>query len=127
MLSCHPLAASVCAQTSGAAWLLTVLAHLAWYPSPCDIQVGPICKQQHGCNTGRVARQRIEVGTWLLTLRVDSSLPGACRDGYTDLRGKFDYVTLTSTADMSSVVRYSLLVASRDKGAVMLQASPPPK
>jgi hypothetical protein len=49
------------------------------------------------------------------------------RDGYTDLRGRFDYVTLTSTADMSSVVRYSLLVESRGHGAVMLQAAPPPK
>lgn len=50
-----------------------------------------------------------------------------CRDGYTDLRGRFDYVTLTSTADMSRVARYSLLVASREHGAVMLQAAPPPK
>lgn len=51
----------------------------------------------------------------------------ARRDGYTDLRGRFDYVTLTSTADMSRVVRYSLLVASGQQGAVMLQAAPPPK
>lgn len=50
-----------------------------------------------------------------------------CRDGYTDLRGRFDYVTLTSTADMSRVTHYSLLVASRDHGAVMLQAAPPPR
>lgn len=49
------------------------------------------------------------------------------RDGYTDVRGRFDYVTLTSTADMSRVVRYSLLVASGQQGAVMLQAAPPPK
>lgn len=49
------------------------------------------------------------------------------KDGYTDLRGRFDYVTLTSTADVSAVVRYSLLVASRQHGAVMLQAAPPPK
>ena len=69
---------------------------------------------------------RALIWSWLLTL-LDSALLGVCRDGYTDLRGRFDYVTLTSTADMSSVVRYSLLVASRDKGAVMLQASPPPK
>jgi hypothetical protein len=50
-----------------------------------------------------------------------------CRDGYTDLRGKFDYVTLTSTADMSRVARYSLLAASPGLGSVMVQAAPPPK
>jgi hypothetical protein len=51
----------------------------------------------------------------------------ACRDGYTDLRGKFDYVTLTSTSDMSRVTRYSLLAASPGLGSVMAQAAPPPK
>lgn len=47
------------------------------------------------------------------------------KDGYTDLRGQFDYATLTSTADMSRVTRYSLLVASTGVGAVMMQAAPP--
>jgi hypothetical protein len=47
------------------------------------------------------------------------------KDGYTDLRGHFDYATLTSTADMSRVTRYSLLVASTGVGAVMMQAAPP--
>jgi hypothetical protein len=62
-----------------------------------------------------------------VTMTNSCALVVTCRDGYTDLRGRFDYVTLTSTADMSSVVRYSLLVASRGHGAVMLQAAPPPK
>eukprot|EP00879_Flechtneria_rotunda_P002126 GHRR01002308.1.p1 GENE.GHRR01002308.1~~GHRR01002308.1.p1 ORF type:complete len:2960 (+),score=1151.97 GHRR01002308.1:374-9253(+) len=47
------------------------------------------------------------------------------KDGYTDLRGKFDYVNLTSIGG-SKVMRYSLLVASPELGAVMMQAAPPP-
>eukprot|EP00775_Hariotina_reticulata_P004330 gene4330-4583_t len=49
------------------------------------------------------------------------------KDGYTDLTGRFDYTTLTSTADMSRVTRFSLLVASAGVGAVMMQAAPPGK
>ena len=46
------------------------------------------------------------------------------RDGYTDLRGRFDYASL-STNDLENVEKFSLLVFSGDKGAVVKEAAPP--
>ena len=46
------------------------------------------------------------------------------KDGYTDLRGRFDYATL-STDDLDRVERFALLVVSGDAGATVLEASPP--
>ncbi len=48
------------------------------------------------------------------------------KDGYTDLRGRFDYASL-STDDLDSVERFSLLVLSREHGALVREASPPPR
>ena len=46
------------------------------------------------------------------------------KDGYTDLRGSFDYATL-STDDLERVERFALLVVSDDAGATIVEASPP--
>jgi hypothetical protein len=46
------------------------------------------------------------------------------KDGYTDLRGRFDYATL-STDDLDRVERFALLVVSDDAGATVLEAAPP--
>jgi hypothetical protein len=46
------------------------------------------------------------------------------KDGYTDLRGKFDYATL-STNDLDHVAEFALLVVSDDHGAVVKRARPP--
>ena len=46
------------------------------------------------------------------------------KDGYTDLRGRFDYASL-STAELANVVKYGLLVASDKDGAVVREAKPP--
>ncbi|MEO6774627.1 MAG: hypothetical protein ABI467_16725 [Kofleriaceae bacterium] len=48
------------------------------------------------------------------------------KDGYTDLRGWFDYATL-STSDLDHVERFALLVASDRAGAAILEAGPPPR
>jgi hypothetical protein len=48
------------------------------------------------------------------------------KDGYTDLRGRFDYATL-STDDLDRVERFALLVAAGDAGATILEAPPPPR
>ncbi len=48
------------------------------------------------------------------------------KDGYTDLRGRFDYATL-STDDLDRTERLALLVASADAGATILEAPPPPR
>ena len=46
------------------------------------------------------------------------------KDGYTDLRGAFDYATL-STTDLDGVERFAILVCSDQAGAAILEASPP--
>jgi hypothetical protein len=46
------------------------------------------------------------------------------KDGYTDLRGRFDYATL-STDDLDRVERFALLVASTEAGSTVLEAAPP--
>nr|HEX4315678.1 hypothetical protein [Kofleriaceae bacterium] len=46
------------------------------------------------------------------------------KDGYTDLRGWFDYATL-STTDLDDVDRFALLVCSDSAGATILEATPP--
>lgn len=46
------------------------------------------------------------------------------KDGYTDLRGWFDYASL-STTELDAVERFALLVCSDHAGAAILEASPP--
>ncbi len=46
------------------------------------------------------------------------------KDGYTDLRGRFDYASL-STNDLDNVDRFALLVMSDDQGAVVREVAPP--
>ncbi len=46
------------------------------------------------------------------------------KDGYTDLRGWFDFATL-STDDLDRVTRFALLVAHDDAGVSVLEAEPP--
>ena len=46
------------------------------------------------------------------------------KDGYTDLRGRFDYTSL-STDQLDAVARFSLLIFSEENGAVIREADPP--
>ncbi len=46
------------------------------------------------------------------------------KDGYTDLRGRFDYVSL-STDELDGVEAFSILVLNDDHGAVIKEATPP--
>ncbi|MFC1705899.1 hypothetical protein ACFL59_03640 [Planctomycetota bacterium] len=46
------------------------------------------------------------------------------KDGYTDLRGRFDYASL-STNDLDDVERFAILILSEDAGAVIREAAPP--
>ncbi|HZZ70708.1 MAG TPA: hypothetical protein VFE24_00535 [Pirellulales bacterium] len=46
------------------------------------------------------------------------------KDGYTDLRGLFDYSSL-STNELDFVQRFSILVLSEEHGAVVREAAPP--
>lgn len=46
------------------------------------------------------------------------------KDGYTDLRGRFDYATL-STNQLDQTQRFSILVLSEEHGAVIQEVNPP--
>ena len=46
------------------------------------------------------------------------------KDGYTDLRGRFDYTSL-NTSEIDSVSKFSILVLSDDNGALVREAAPP--
>jgi hypothetical protein len=46
------------------------------------------------------------------------------KDGYTDLRGRFDYVSL-NTNELDHVQKFAFLVLSDDSGAVVREADPP--
>ncbi len=46
------------------------------------------------------------------------------KDGYTDLRGRFDYTSL-STDDLHQVKRFAVLALSEESGAVIKEAAPP--
>ncbi len=48
------------------------------------------------------------------------------KDGYTDVRGRFDYASL-STDDLDHVERFAILVVSDDAGATVVEAAPPPR
>ena len=46
------------------------------------------------------------------------------KDGYTDLRGWFDYVSL-STDELDATEKFAILVASDEYGADIREAAPP--
>ncbi len=46
------------------------------------------------------------------------------KDGYTDLRGRFDYATV-STPEKQGITRFSVLVLSEDQGATIRETNPP--
>lgn len=46
------------------------------------------------------------------------------KDGYTDLRGRFDYASL-STDELNNVARFAILVLSDAQGAIVREAAPP--
>mmetsp|Transcript_157823 Transcript_157823/g.506154 ORF Transcript_157823/g.506154 Transcript_157823/m.506154 type:complete len:105 (+) Transcript_157823:5396-5710(+) len=48
------------------------------------------------------------------------------KDGYTDLRGRFDYASLSGQSTLQ-VQRFSVLVASEKSGGLVLEAAPPPQ
>jgi hypothetical protein len=48
------------------------------------------------------------------------------KDGYTDMRGRFDYATLSS-GDLSNVQKLAILVLDAERGATMHEVSPPTK
>ena len=57
-----------------------------------------------------------------------AELPGGAskfyKDGYTDLRGRFDYVSL-NTGELDNVQQFSILILNDDHGAIIREVRPP--
>lgn len=81
-------------------------------------------------NYGQVRVTRSDTGAMLPKVYVKAYArmkDGSVRfykDGYTDLRGRFDYTSL-NTNDLDFVDQFSLLILSDEHGAVVREAAPP--
>lgn len=99
---------------------------LAAYANDLDVQISEsfgILQVRHRKDKRPLAKVYIKV---FAQMAGEDGVPVAAfyKDGYTDLRGKFDYTSL-STDDLSRVQKFSLLILSPDHGGIVLEAKPP--
>ena len=81
--------------------------------------------ERYGILTVRHAKDdRPLPATYVKVYAMTGSGPKFYKDGYTDLRGKFDYATV-STTDIAGATKFSLLVMSEEHGATVLEAPVP--
>ncbi|MBN2494006.1 MAG: hypothetical protein JXR96_05395 [Deltaproteobacteria bacterium] len=94
----------------------------ACYAHELDVQVS----EPYGMlRVGRRADGRPLVRTYVKTYaRMQGGSVRFYKDGYTDLRGRFDYSSL-STDELDRTERFALLVLHEEHGAVILEAEPP--
>ncbi|MCO5165994.1 MAG: hypothetical protein M9894_06455 [Planctomycetes bacterium] len=94
----------------------------AYYAHALTVQV----IEQYG--QVRVAHQLTGAPLPAVYVKVYARLRGGAsrfyKDGYTDLRGRFDYASL-STGELSEAERFAVLVLSDEHGAVIREAAPP--
>lgn len=94
----------------------------AYYANELNLQLAE--------NYGRLQVRHAESGKALgkVYVKVYARFPGGetrfYKDGYTDLRGKFDYASL-NTDEIGEADRLSLLVMSEGHGAVVREVAPP--
>ena len=62
--------------------------------------------------------------TYVKVYAMTDTGPKFYKDGYTDLRGKFDYASV-STTDIGSALKFSILVMNETHGAIVLEAPVP--
>jgi hypothetical protein len=96
----------------------------AYYSNSLAVQVienfGQV-KVTHAATNKPLAKAYVKVYA-----RTDSGEVKFYKDGYTDIRGRFEYASL-STNDLGAVAQFSVLVLSEEHGAVVREASPPPQ
>ena len=47
------------------------------------------------------------------------------KDGYTDLRGRFDYASCNSASELKAIKRFSIFIMSDELGSMIREAAPP--
>jgi hypothetical protein len=75
----------------------------------------------------QVTSARTGKGLSKVYVKVYARTPGGekfFKDGYTDLRGRFDYTSLSSD-EIKGVSRFAILVLSKQHGALIREAAPP--
>ncbi|MDM8525676.1 hypothetical protein QUF80_20080 [Desulfococcaceae bacterium HSG8] len=94
----------------------------AYYANSLDIQV----IENYGHI--RVTHQETHASLPKVYVKVYARMKGGelqfYKDGYTDLRGRFDYVSL-NTNTLDYVEKFAVMVLSEEYGAVIQEASPP--
>ncbi len=76
----------------------------------------------------KVTHQETHQGLSKVYIKVYGRMQGGevrfYKDGYTDLRGRFDYASL-STSELDNVERFAVLVLSEEHGAIVREVAPP--
>ena len=93
-----------------------------WYSNSMDVQV----VEQYGqiLLTDRATDKPISKAYVKVFTKSGSGKVTFHKDGYTDLRGRFDFVT-QSNRSLNGISDYAILVISDEKGAVIKEAKPP--
>ena len=94
---------------------------VASYANQLDVQISENYGQLQVRHAGD---QRPLPRTYVKVFAEIDGKPTFYKDGYTDLRGKFDYTSL-STADLDKTTRFSLLILTPDHGATVREVKPP--
>ena len=97
----------------------------AHYAHALDVQVSEAYGQ---VRIGRVDAQGLSTPLPTVYVKAYARMQGGevrfFKDGYTDLRGRFDYASL-STDELDRVERFALLIMSTEHGALIREAAPP--
>ena len=106
--------------------------HIVEIMSQGQREVVPVFRSKMSVNiTETTGRLRVTIGGRSAPrcyVKVYGDFGGNARfykDGYTDIRGCFDYVSL-DTDQLSRVSRFSILISSPSSGALIKEAKPPP-
>lgn len=94
----------------------------AYYSNEMDVQV--IENYGHLHVTSSTTNKAISKAYVKVYARLNNGSIVFYKDGYTDLRGRFDYTSL-STNTLTQVKRFSILVMSPEHGAIVREAAPP--
>jgi len=94
----------------------------AWFANSMDVQVVESWGQ---VLLSDVAKKTPLAGAYVKVFARDSGGKVVFhKDGYTDLRGRFDYVS-QSNRSLDGITDYAILIISDDNGAVIREAKPP--
>ncbi len=94
----------------------------AYYSNRLDVQLAANYGHLQVLATGEQPRPLPK--TYVKVYAEIDGKPQFYKDGYTDLRGKFDYASL-STGEIDRTSRFSILVMSEGHGALVQETNPP--